>query len=90
MQPGMPGLEAKLDLEHATVITQFDEKLHNDPEYACCSFERLHKRKAVTSMKNSANTFSSPMWLQLKQHILQQDRDANIDSLLVCQYCRPC
>ena len=90
MQPGMPGLEAKLQLEHATVITQFEEEVHDDPEYACCSCERLHQRKAVTSMKNSANKFSSPMWQQLKQHILQQDKDAKIDSLFVCQYCRPC
>ena len=76
MQPGMPGVEAKLEWEHATVITQFEEELHNDPEYACCSFECLHQRKAVTSMKNSTNTFLSPMWLQLKQHILQHDKDA--------------
>ena len=90
MQPGMPGLEAKLQLEHVTVITQFEEEVHDDPEYACCRCERLNQRKTVTSMKNSANKFSSPMWQQLKQHILQQDKDAKIDSLFVCQYCQPC
>ena len=90
MQPGLPGLEAKLQVEHATVITQFEEELHDDPEYACCSCERLQQRKAVTSMKNSGQKFSSPMWQKLKQHILQQDKDVNIDSLYVCQYCRPC
>ena len=32
MQPGLPGLEAKLQVEHATVITQFEEELNDDPE----------------------------------------------------------
>ena len=41
IQPGMPGLEAKLQVEHASIITQYEEELHDDPEYACCSCERL-------------------------------------------------
>ena len=30
------------------------------------------------------------MWQKLKQHILQQDKDVNIDSLYICRYCRLC
>ena len=41
-------------------------------------------------MKNSINKFTLPMWQKLKQHILEQEKDTNIDSLFVCQYCRPC
>ena len=90
MQPGLPGLETKLQIEHATVITQFEDELNDDPEYACCSCERLHQRKNVTRMKNSGQKFSSPMWQKLKQHILQQDKHVHIDSLYICHYCRPC
>ena len=92
IQQGLPGLEAKVYVKHATVITQFEEKLNDDPKYACCSCERLLQRKAVTSMKNSGQNFSSPMWQKLKQHmhIIQQGKDVNIDSLYICQYCRPC
>ena len=90
IQPGLPGLEAKLQVEHATVITHFEEELNDDPEYACCSCEHLHQRKAVTSMRNSGHKFSSPMWQQLKLHIQQQNKDVNMDSLYICQYCRPC
>ena len=89
MQPGLPGLEAKLQVKHATVITQFEEELNDDPEYACCCCECSQQRKALTSMKNSGQTFSSPTWQKLKQHILQQDKDVNIDLLYICRYCRP-
>ena len=30
MQPGLPGLEAKLQVKHATVITQFEEELNDE------------------------------------------------------------
>ena len=67
MQPWLPGLEAKLQVKHATAITQFKEELNDDPEYACCCCcERLQQRKALTSMKNSGPKFSSPMWQKLK------------------------
>ena len=87
--PGMPGLEAKPQVEHALLITQFEGEVSDDPEYACCSCERLHQCKAVTSMKNLDKKFSSPMWQQLKGHILQHDKSVSIATLYVCQYCRP-
>ena len=65
MQPGLPGLEAERQVKHASVITQFEEELNDDPEYACCSCEHLHQWKAVPSMKNSCQIFTSPIWQQL-------------------------
>ena len=57
MQAVTPGLEAKLQVQHAPVITQFEQEVRDDPEYGCCSCERLHQRKAVTSMKLRTKSF---------------------------------
>lgn len=33
MQQQLPGLEGELQVKHASVITQFEEQLNDDPEY---------------------------------------------------------
>ena len=86
---GLPGLEPLLQLKQAPLITELEKELADDPEYACCCCERLLQRKNVTSMKQSASKFTTKVWQLLKQHILAQDKEADIDSLYVCQYCRP-
>ena len=86
---GLPCLEPLLQVKHATLITTLEKEVNDDPEYACCCCERLHQRKNVTSMKNSASKFVTDIWQQLKQHILEHDSEIEVDSLYVCQYCRP-
>ena len=86
---GLPCLEPLLQVKHATLITTLEKEVNDDPEYACCCCERLHQQKNVTSMKNSASKFVTDIWKQLKQHILEHDSEIEVDSLYVCQYCRP-
>ena len=40
-------------------------------------------------MKNSDSKFVTKAWQQLKHHICEQDSEADIYSMYVCQYCRP-
>ena len=49
--PGLPGLETRLQIEHAGLITELEKKVSDDPEHACCSCERLCQRKNVTQFK---------------------------------------
>ena len=42
-----PHLEADLLTEHAKVIKQFDEHVHDYAIYPCACCERLHKRSCV-------------------------------------------
>lgn len=49
--PGLVNLEAQLQVKYAEVITTFKKQTNDDPEYACCSCERLHQYKNVTSLK---------------------------------------
>ena len=86
---GLPSLEPLLQVKHATLITKLEKEVGDDPEYACCCCERLHQRKNVTSMKKSALKFVTKVWQQLKKYILEQNNETEIDSLYVCQYCRP-
>ena len=41
------------------------------------------------NMKNSDSKFVTKVWKQLKQHLCEQDSEADIYSMYVCQYCRP-
>ena len=61
----------------------------DDPEFPCCSCERLHQRKQVTAFKFHEAKFSSNMWKHLKAHILKLNPDARTQTHYVCQYCRP-
>ena len=87
-RPGLPNLETELLVKHAGVITMLEKQIHDDPEYACCSCERLHQRSSVTSLKGSQNKFNSGMWKQLQRHIAKRNPDEDFDSLWICQHCR--
>ena len=45
----LPDIESELLLEHAEMIAELEKKLAEDPEFACCSCERLLQRKNVTT-----------------------------------------
>ena len=86
---GLPSLEPLLQVKHATLITKLEKEEGDDPEYACCCFERSHQWKNVTSMKNSDSKFVTNVWQKLKQRILEQESGVETESLYVRQYCQP-
>ena len=42
------GVENKLFIEHAQLITQYEREIDDYPEHLCCSCECLYQRKSVT------------------------------------------
>ena len=81
-EPNLPDLEPYLQVEHAELIKVFEKKLADDPEFPCCSCERLLQRKQVTALKYSDRKFSSDIWKTLKHHVSKRETH------YVCAYCR--
>ena len=68
-EPKLLGLESQLRIDHAQMIAELEKILAANPEFPCCSCERLHQRKQVTAFKfHEAN-----MWKTLKARILKQN-----------------
>ena len=63
---GLVDIERVLQVKHAKVFDAYKEKLKDDPEYACCSSERLMARSSVTQFTAEAEKFSSDQWQTLK------------------------
>ena len=53
-QPNLPDIEAYMHIEYAKLISKLEMKMADDPEFPCCSCERLMQRKQVTDLKLSA------------------------------------
>ena len=69
-QPKLSGLESELIIQDASMIQQLESLLAYDPEFPCCSCERLHQRKNVTAFKFSeSKKFTSDMWQTLKAYM---------------------
>ena len=81
-------LESQLLFTYAQLIARLEKEIDDFPELACCSCERLHKRKSVTRVKLSDN-LSSEVWPALKSYVLQQNPNAGEEVLYVCNYCKP-
>ena len=45
------GVENKLLIEHAQLITQYEREIDDYPEHVCCSCECLYQRNSVTKDK---------------------------------------
>ena len=76
-------------MEFAGIIEEFYGKLKEDPEFTCCSCERLLLKKTLTNFKFTAEKFKSFAWIQLKNYLLDKDPHVAIKSLYVCTHCRP-
>ena len=50
-RPNLPDVESELQVKHAQMIAELEKKLADDPEFACCSCERLLQGKSVTAFK---------------------------------------
>ena len=85
----MTTLESHLQVEYATVIKEYNDKLKEDAEYTCCSCKRLLLKKNLTHFSFTAEKFDSGTWIQLKTYLLEKDPDVYRKTLYVCTHCRP-
>lgn len=81
--------ESHLEVEFDGIITEFKDKLKEDPEYTCYSCQRLLFKKTLTHFDFTAKKFCSSTWVQLKNYLLERDPEVNKNTLYVCQHCRP-
>ena len=86
---GLPHLETHLEVTHASMIKQYNNKLDDDPCHPCCSCERLFLRSNVSEFNFGTEKYNSPMWNRLKQHLLEIDPDIRDIILYICNHCRP-
>ena len=70
------GVENKLLIEHAQLITQFESEVDDYHEHVCCSCECLYQRKSVTKVKLS-DKLGNAVWPRLKEFILGQCPNTN-------------
>ena len=69
-RPNLPNLESELYVDHAVLIAKLDKKVVDDPEFTCCSCERLHCRKNVTAFEfDESKKFISTMWYALRAYM---------------------
>ena len=82
------GVENKLLIEYAQLITQFESEIDDYPEHVCCSCECLYQRKSVTKVKFT-DKLGNAVWPRLKEFILGQCPNINeVGTLYVCHYCK--
>ena len=78
--------ETALQVNYADTICEYEKKLEQDPEFACCLCERLLLRKNVTMFSYHDEKFSSDIWTDLKDCLLQNDPGVIHKSLYACSY----
>ena len=82
------GVENKLLIEHAQLITQFENEIDEYPEHVCCSCECLYQRKSVTKVKLT-DKLGNSVWSRLKEYILGQcPHTDEVGTLYMCHYCK--
>ena len=79
--------DMQLELTYAQVINAWLKELGDDPEFPCCSCERLFRWKNVTKVDINDAKWSSSMWETLLSHITKQDKSDDTH-YYVCSYCR--
>ena len=80
--------ELHLEVEFEGIIKVFYDKL-KDPEYTCCSCEKLLLKKVLTSFNFMTEKFKSSTWVQLKNYLHERDPDVSTKELYICKDCRP-
>ena len=82
------GVENKLLIEHAQLITQFENEIDEYPEHVCCSCECLYQRKSVTKVKLT-DKLGNSVWSRMKEYILGQCPNTDeVGTLYMCHYCK--
>ena len=65
------GVENNLLIEHAQLITQFENEIDEYPEHVCCSCECLYLKKSITKVKLT-DKLGNSLWFRLKEYTLGQ------------------
>ena len=81
--------ESCLEVEFAAIIETFYDKLKEDPEYTCCSCQKLLLKKVLTSFNFTTEKFKSSTWEQLKNYLRERDPEVSTQELYICKDCRP-
>ena len=81
--------ESHLEVEFAAIIETFYDKLKEDPEFTCCSCQKLLLKKVLTSFNFTTEKFKSSTWEQLKNYLRERDPEVATEELYICQDCRP-
>ena len=76
-------------MKFAGIIEEFYGKLKEDPEFTCCSCERLLLKKTLTHFNFTVEKFKSSVWIQLKNYLLARDSNVATKTWYVCTHCRP-
>jgi len=71
------------------LFKEYRDKLHDDPEYPCCSCERLLTRNSVTQFTFDVKKFNTNQWVVLKAYLSGQDESYANKIYYVCFHCRP-
>ena len=75
--------ESHLEVQFAAIIEAFYAKLKKDPEFTCCSCERLLLKKVLTGFNFTTEKFKSSTWVQLKNYLHERDPDVSAKELPV-------
>ena len=81
--------ESHLEVEFAAIIETFYDKLKEDPEYTCCSCQKLLLKKVLTSFNFTTEKFKSSTWEQLKNYLRERDPEVSTQELYICKDCWP-
>ena len=78
--------EAKLYLEYAYLIKDFENEIYNYPDRVCCSCERLLRTtKSVTKVKFNKK-LGKKVWYTF---MLKHNPNVCNDKLYMCKFCKP-
>ena len=86
---GLVDIEKVLQVKRAKVFDAYREKLKDDPEYACCSCERLLTKSSVKQLTADTQKFSPDQWTTLKAYLALRDDNFNSKIYYVCIHCYP-
>ena len=64
--PGLGSIEHHLLISNADLIAEVQVRWKDDPEFPCCSCERLHQHKQVSSVNFTHDKYHTDIWMQLR------------------------
>ena len=86
---GLVDIESEVQVKYANVFAAYKDKLEEDFEYPCSSYERLHNKSYVTKFTADSEQLKSVKWQQLKQYLAKRDDDYVSKIYYNCKHYRP-
>ena len=81
----IPNLDTVLYFQYSDAIDEFKRALSDQAVNACCSCERLLRKKSVTEAKN----LDSDVWNNLLDYIRENNPVALNKVMYICNHCKP-